>query len=121
MLIHNMTQHQATPAQQRDGVTDFSPACREELRRRLTFEGKPDADDIRCRAAELADWAAAMGVEAAMLGGAPFFMPELTAQLKSRGIRTFFAYSPRRSTDRLNEKGEVEKCAVFAYEGLLEI
>lgn len=121
MKIHNLTQHQATQEQIRDGVTDFTPAQQNELRSLLTFDERPDAETVQARADELANWAVAHGVTAAMLGGAPFLMSALTDRLKRHGIRTFFAFSRRRSTERKTENGEVEKCSVFTYEGLLEI
>lgn len=121
MKIHNLTQHQATQEQIRDGVTDFTPAQQQELRSLLTFDGLPDAGTIHARADKLANWAVAHGVTAAMLGGAPFLMSGLIDRLKHHGIRTFFAFSRRRSTEHETGKGEVEKCSVFVYEGLVEI
>lgn len=121
MKIHNLTQHLATQEQICDGVTDFTPVQQQELHTLLTFDELPDAGTLQARAEELANWAVAHGVTAAMLGGAPFFMSALVAQLQSRGIRTFFAYSRRRSTEYRRENGEVEKHSSFVYEGMVEI
>lgn len=121
MKIHNLTQHQATQEQRYDGVTDFSPSQQKELRALLTFDELPDDRSVQARADELTNWAVAHGVTAAMLGGAPFLMPALADRFKQHGIRTFFAFSRRRSAERERKTGEVEKYSVFVYEGLVEI
>lgn len=118
-IIYNMTQHQSTPEQVAQGVVDLEPADREQLRALLTFEEIPSKEEVEQRAeaiAELVYWDA----DAAMIGGAPYLMPALSAALKNRKIRPVYAFSKRESMDMPQEDGSVRKVVVFKHVGFVE-
>lgn len=118
-IIINLTQHQATPEQVAQGVVDLEPNDRDQLRALLTFEEIPSKEEIEQRAAaiaSLAHWDA----DAAMIGGAPYLMPALSAALKADRIQPVYAFSKRESVDMPQEDGSVRKVAVFKHIGFVE-
>lgn len=118
-IIYNLTQHQATPEQVAQGVIDLEPTDRDQLRALLTFEEIPSKEEIEQRAeaiATLAYWDA----DSAMIGGAPYLMPALSAALKNRKIQPVYAFSKRESVDMPQEDGSVRKVAVFKHVGFVE-
>lgn len=122
MKILNLTQHDATPNQIEDGVIEPEHNEKESIKRLLTFNVKPEKDDIEARAWLLSDIALRSKCKAVMIGGAPFLMPELSKCLKERGIRVLFSFSLRKSIEKPNEKdGSVEKVSVFEHIGFVEI
>ena len=116
--ILNLTQHTATADQVSAGVVE--PADKAGLQKLLTFEELPSAGDIVARAEALADIASASGQEAAMIGGAPFFMAPLEAALKRRGVRPVYAFSRRESAEEKLPDGSVRKTQVFRHVGWVE-
>ena len=121
MKIYNLTQHELTEEQKRDGIQELPGARGTRVRELLTFNSLPTPREVQQRADHLAELAEQAGAEGAMLGGAPFLMPLLTQSLQRRGIRTFYAFSQRRSTEVRTADDRVEKRCVFCYEGLVEI
>lgn len=121
MIIYNFTQHQLTEEQKKDGIRELPPEQAAQVRELLNFENKPGSREVQVRAEQLAEVAAAAGAGGVMLGGAPFLMPPLAASLQRRGIRTFFAFSQRRSTEVQTAGNRVEKRCIFCYEGLIEL
>lgn len=121
MIIYNFTQHQLTEEQKKDGIGELPAEQAAQVRELLNFESKPGSREVQVRAEQLAEVAAAAGAGGVMLGGAPFLMPPLAASLQRRGIRTFFAFSQRRSTEVLTADSRVEKRCIFCYEGLIEL
>lgn len=122
MKILNLTQHEATPNQIEDGVIEPEQDEKDSIRRLLTFNTMPSKEDIDARAWLLADIVVRSKCKAAMIGGAPYLMPELSKCLKERDIRVFFSFSLRKSVDKPNEKdGSVEKVSVFEHIGFVEI
>lgn len=121
MKIYNLTQHTLTEEQVKDGLLELQPEQAARVRTLLTFDTLPTAAEVQERAQQLAELAAAAGAEGAMLGGAPFLMGPLGSSLRRHGIRTFFAFSQRRSTEVHLADGTVEKRCVFCYEGLIEV
>ncbi len=121
MQIYNLTQHTLTEEQKQDGLLELPDPLRERVHKLLTFCTLPTPAEVQQHAEQLAEQAAAAGADGAMLGGAPFLMGPLTHSLKARGIRTFFAFSQRRSTEVHTANGQVEKRCVFCYEGLVEV
>lgn len=118
-ITYNLTQHQSTPEQVAQGVVDLEPEDRTKLCELLTFEEIPSKKEIEQRAAaiaELAYWDA----EAAMIGGAPYLMPALSAALKNRKVQPVYAFSKRESMDMPQEDGSVRKVAVFKHVGFVE-
>ena len=116
--IINLTQHAATSDQVSAGV--FEPADKSAVAALLTFEEPPTKEERAVRAATLAEMAVASEAEAAMIGGAPFFMYALEAALKDRGVRPVHAFSRRESVEKKLPDGSVQKTQVFRHAGWVE-
>jgi hypothetical protein len=115
MLI-NLTQHLATPEQMA-----CQPFDRDFVRELLTFEEIPTIEEMKVRAEKLADFAVELGgITAAMIGGAPFFMPVLEAALVRKGITPVYAFSRRETVDEEQPDGSVRKVSVFRHLGFVE-
>ena len=119
MKILNLTQHQATPEQVGSGVAE--PADKLRVRALLTFSAIPTKEEMVGKAEELAELALKEGANAAMVGGAPFFMSTLEDALKKRGIRVLYAFSVRESVDQIMENGSIKKVAIFRHVGFVEM
>lgn len=127
MLIVNMTQHPATPEQVEAGVIDLTGEQRDALLDALTFDEMPDQDEIKSRAAFLAELACFADIDeygeavpqAAMIGGAPYLMSALEASLKARAVQPLYAFTRRVSTETAGPNGEVVKTNVFRHEGFV--
>ncbi len=91
------------------------------MRKLLNFDSKPTCSEIKYHAEQIATLAEQAGADGVMLGGAPFLMPALWFCLRRRGIRTYFAFSRRRSTEVHTTEGTVEKHCIFSYEGLIDV
>jgi hypothetical protein len=117
MKILNLTQHPATPEQITDGVVEPEAAEKKLICKLLTFEAIPSQEEMRARAFALAKMAE--GFEAAMIGGAPFFMPALERALIRRDIEPLFAFSVRESVEEVQEDGSVVKRNVFRHLGFV--
>ena len=115
--ILNLTMHDATPSQTEAGVVE--PPNKEEVKKLLLFRGMPQVKVVRERAKALAELAAKAKAEAAMIGGAPYLMAPLHAALEAKGVRPLYAFSERRSKERTNDKGEVEKVNMFIHLGFV--
>ena len=113
MNIVNLTQHQATEAQIKEGVFNVE----QNLGDLLTFNSAPSEEEMKERAEKLADIAAEAKAEAAMIGGAGYFMRPLEEALKARGIRPLYSFSERRSVEKHNPDGTVVKTNVFEHVG----
>lgn len=113
--VKNLTQHVATPEQVSAGVTPEAPS--EELKALLTFQNLPSQEEILERAEQLADLAA--GYPAAMIGGAPYLMAPLEAALKERGVEPVYAYSERRSVEKVLPDGSIQKSSIFEFKGFV--
>lgn len=118
-MIINLTQHPATAEQVASGVLDLPNS--DTLRKLLTFERLPNRIEIENRAKALALMADAAGADAAMIGGAPFLMSKLEAELLNRGIRPMYAFSKRVVTETKNFDGTVTKTSTFAHEGFIMV
>lgn len=120
MKIYNLTQHTLTEEQKKDGVTELPEALKLRVQELLTFDSLPTPGEVQDRARQLAELAAGAGADGVMLGGAPFLMEPLMQSMRKQGIRCFFAFSQRRSTEVRTADDKVEKRCVFCYEGLVE-
>lgn len=69
------------------------------------------------RAKKLANIAAEAGAEAAMIGGAGYFMRPLEEALKEKGIQPLYSFSERKSVEKTNPDGTVTKVNVFEHVG----
>ena len=115
--IVNLTQHQATPEQKEDGVFDLAPEGREKLAALLTFDEPPTAGEICDRARGIADLTRDRGVNAAMIGGAPYLMSALENELSAARILPLYSFSRRESVDTPQPDGSVRKVATFKHAG----
>lgn len=115
MKVLNLTQHAGTPEQ---GVHE--PADKRLVQQLITFDELPSATEIADRARSLAALAKASGYEAAMIGGAPFFMGPLERALKSTGVKALYAFSRREAEDVKQPDGSVKKTQVFRHVGFVE-
>lgn len=111
--IVNLTQHMATEVQMKDGVFNVD----HNLSDLLTFVSAPSEQEMKERAEKLADIAVEAKAEAAMIGGAGYFMRPLEEALKARGIRPLYSFSERRSVEKHNPDGTVTKVNVFEHVG----
>lgn len=115
MKIVNLTQHVATPSQVQDGVFNLDENLN--LGAILTFTAAPSEEEMKERAEKLANIAAEAGAEAAMIGGAGYFMRPLEEALKAKGIRPLYSFSVRKSVEKPNPDGTVTKTNVFEHAG----
>lgn len=120
MKVFNATQHVATPDQIAAGVVDLSAEDRKILSNLLTFEEIPSRGLMATRALEIAVLLRKYGAEAAMIGGAPFFMGVLEHTLKFGNITPMYAFSRRESVEVTAEDGSVTKTNVFKHVGFVE-
>jgi hypothetical protein len=123
MMIINLTQHDASPEQIEAGVVDLHGPFLKDLRDLLTFTELPTPEDMNLRALLIAHLA--LGElfghrdKAAMIGGAPFFMPVLQDALLQHGITPVYAFSQRISKDEKQQDGSVKKSQVFKHLGFV--
>lgn len=124
-MILNMTQHAASAEQKAAGTVDLAGADGVALRRLLTFEQLPNAEEIKKRADAIADLAAAHSAGAdgdrCMIGGAPFLIPALAEALRRRGLVPVCAFSRRESVDEDQADGSVVKRSVFRHLGFVDL
>lgn len=124
-MILNLTQHTATPDQLAAGVIDLPEDRRRVLQKALTFEELPTRQDLEeradCVAGIVRDYCQKqmLSDDAAMIGGAPFFMPILAESLKESGIQPLYAFSQRIVEEQEDKAGGVRKVAVFRHIGFV--
>ena len=119
MRIANLTQHLSTPEQQAAGVIDLPPETREALAELLTFDEIPTGEEMDARAIAIGAMIAHEGWDAAMIGGAPFFMSRLESACRAAGVKPLYAFSRRESVDVQQPDGSVRKAAVFRHIGFV--
>ena len=120
MKILNLTQHQATPEQVKFGVVEPKPEVKACIRELLTFSDIPSQIEMSGRAFELARISRNSGCDAAMIGGAPFFMAPLEKYLGTVGVTPVYAFSIRESVEKVID-GKTVKTAVFRHLGFVGI
>lgn len=116
--VLNLTQHVATEEQRAASVRE--PGQKEEVQRLLTFETLPSPEEVRRRAAALAELAKGERIRRVMIGGAPFLMGELEEALLVRGLVPVYAFSERASLDEVQPDGSVRRTLVFRHRGFVE-
>lgn len=120
--ILNLTQHNATPEQIAQGVQATPLASVKAL---LNFDTLPSREQLTARAAQIAEIAASAanenGANAAMIGGAPFFMGFLECELSQLNIKPLYAFSQRESVETHAPDGTVQKTNVFKHIGFVEV
>lgn len=118
--IANITQHMASPEQQKEGVVNGCDSLRQWVAEKLTFSATYTAEDMNLAAKELAEWAAE-NYQAAMIGGMPSFMPVLQQALLTAGVDVYYARSERVSQDQRQPDGSVRKIAIFKHLGFFKV
>ena len=118
MKILILTHHAATAGQIAAAVVE--PANKVPVQESLTFDAHPCEGDLLHSADRLAKLAKASGCEAAMIGGAPFFMGPLERALAAAGVKVLYAFSKRDSVDEKLPDGSVKKTQVFRHIGFVE-
>lgn len=114
--IINLTQHNATPEQVQAGV--FEPADKKAVQALLTFTAPPSEAEMKDRAERLAAIAHEAKADAAMIGGAPYFMRPLEEALRGASITPLYSFTERRATETTDPAtGEVKKTQVFVHAG----
>ena len=110
MKTLNLTQHAGTTEQE-----VIEPSAKAEIQKLLTFEELPTLKLLLERAEAIAEIASAEGAEAAMIGGAPFFMAPLEAALRRHKIVPLYAFSHREVVEETLPDGAVRKTTVFRH------
>ena len=116
--IVNLTQHEVTEDQYKDGVFDVDQFDKYLIRKYLTFDEIPTVEEME----ERAFWMAKIAYKysyLAMIGGAPYFMPYLIKELEKLGIEAVYSFTKRVSVDSIGESGEVVKKSVFKHIGFV--
>lgn len=121
--IWNATQHTATPEQREQGVVDLPAEERENMAKFLTFEELPNSMQLRMHSIAVVGHILAAGAkpgDRVMIGGAPFFMEELSHSCREAGLVPVFAFSRRESVEKQMPDGSTVKTAVFRHLGFVE-
>lgn len=135
ILAINLTQHELTQEQKEDAYwVKFNSYdgtnSTIEIKKLLTFECKPNINEIQERATKIADIAEGIFLQLdpeeslphkALIGGAPYLMGALEKALKERGIQPLYAFSKRVSVETLQSDGSIIKTAIFLHEGYIEV
>lgn len=119
MSILNLTQRDATPEQVEAGVVE--PSDKILVRELLTFEDLPTLDEIRLWTYDLAECARRDRARRAMIGGAPYLMSFLEANLIVHNIQPVYSFSRREIIDEVQPDGSVVKKVVFKHLGFIEV
>jgi len=112
-----LTQHAGSPEQVADGLIEPSAENRKTIISLLNFDEIPSSKEMEYRAEKLAEIVSESGCNAAMIGGAPYFMAPLERSLLNKGIKPLYAFSLRESVDQIQPDGSVRKVAVFRHAG----
>lgn len=115
--ILNLTQHTATPEQIAQGVIECTKAT--EVRSLITFSSIPSQEEMEVRAKRIAEIAKEQSCDAAMIGGAPYFMSSLEKALREVGVKPVYAFSIRESVEKTLPDGSVQKLNVFKHVGFV--
>lgn len=119
-MILNLTQHPAAAEQTAAGVVNFEGSILNTLKNALTFTEIPSRDEIIERANLIVGLARSTGIEAAMIGGAPYLMPVLEQALVKHGIMPLYSFTQRETVEKTGENGEIIKTAIFKHIGFVE-
>lgn len=116
MKIINFTQHPALQVMKALGVFDAQRSIVESV---ITFTEIPSQEEMKARAESLAKIAMAEGADAALIGGAPYFMRPLEEALKRNDIKPVYAFTKRISQEMTLPDGSVQKVSKFVFEGFV--
>ena len=98
----------------------MEPSDKAAVARLLTFDEIPTVSEMLRRARELAGMA--RGFDAAMIGGAPYFMSFMENALRTAvSVKPLYSFSRRESVETAQPDGSVKKTAVFRHCGWVEV
>ena len=118
MAILNLTQHNATADQIKEGIENVPSRIKADLEGLLTFPADYDLTLLVTRAKALARLAYTLQYDAVMIGGLPALMGHLERELISLGIAVSYARTERVSVDQPQPDGSNKKVSVFRHAGL---
>lgn len=116
--ILNLTQHNATADQIKEGIENVPSRLKEQLEGLLTFPADYDLTLLVTRAKALAQLVSELRYDAVMIGGLPALMSHLERELIALGIGVCYARTERVSVDQPQADGSNKKVSVFRYAGL---
>ena len=124
MKFINLTQHKLTEDQvfnlvnmgfdDEDSIQVYPDTSTRLL---LTFDNLPSLSEIREAAVKLAQYANFAEATHVMIGGAPYLMRPLEEELERVGIIYYYAFTERKTVEKVNEDGTIEKTSVFEFAG----
>lgn len=121
----NITQHTATKEQAEDGVVEPSQEIKAQIQKLITFDktvmSEPEQIWNRAKALVALIKREYPEIHKVMIGGALYFMPALTRELKEHGYEVFFSYTDRVSVETHNADGSVTKTLIFKHLGFVEL
>ena len=123
MKFVNLTQHALTEDQVKSlidlGFDEDSIQVYPDpyTKQKLTFEKLPSMAEVREAAWDLAYSAKAKAATNVMIGGAPYLMRPLEEELEILDITYHYAFTERKTTEKVNEDGTVEKTSIFVFAG----
>ena len=123
MKFVNLTQHTLTEDQVKFwtwagfGEDDIQVYPDPFVKEKLTFEKLPSMAEVREAALALADYARSQAATNVMIGGAPYLMRPLEEELENLDITYHYAFTERKTTEKVNEDGTVEKTSIFVFAG----
>ena len=120
MQVLNLTQHTASVEQVQQGVVDLIGEDLVNLKKLITFDVLPSAEDVHEHAYQVAKLAQNNGAESVMIGGAPFFMGALERALQKVGIKPLYSFSLRVSGEKI-VNGILTKTSEFKHIGFVEV
>ena len=118
MNVVNLTQHNATVEQIKDGVFDLPDQLRQRLVELLTFPADYSRDDLEKAAQGIVSLVKEVDCFRTMIGGMPSFMPVLERALAKEGCAVGYARTERVSVDQVQADGSVRKVSVFQHAGM---
>lgn len=109
MRIINITQHNPSIEQVEAGV--YNSPKHAEIKQLLTFDDPPSVEKMEDIALQLTKICLDEKAEAAMIGGAPFFMSILETELRRYSVKPLYAFSKR----FVLEEDDGKKTSVFKH------
>lgn len=117
--ILNLTRHEATEDQIKDGVIEPSKEDKETLKRLLTFEYIPTGYDIAKVAKEIVNISKKYDTISCMIGGPGYLLSSLERELKKEGKMPLYSFTKRVIQEEYKEDGTVVKTGVFKHIGFV--
>ena len=117
----NLTQHNATPEQVKEGVIELGSFTKRLVNDLLTFEDVSEVSGIAMT--QRADKIVSLlpnDTEMALIGGASYFMPYLSEALRKARITPYYSFTKRVIENEFVSDGSVKKTAIFKHIAFIE-